>query len=337
MKKILAFLLLQALLISMCACAGSGETERPTEPVETYEITAGFSEELRQYLSPWNFNVVTTAKNDGRLHYYFMSSKGKFMEKGANYPYKWGDACLVVFPDGQTMLIDSGMEQYANVLVENLRRMGIKKLDYLVISHAHSDHAFGAVRKNSVLANFEVGQVFWSGIHNKSWGKSLIELACQSRNVPVRVLREGETLNIGQVQIQVLWPKTRYIGETFSEAPDINNNSIVMRLDFKEHSSLFTGDLYVQGECDLMVAHGKQLDVDLLKVPHHGHDTSSSPGFVKAISPELAVATGYIEASQAIQSVYEGNGATFLYDYADGYIHVSTDGETMQYETELTR
>lgn len=200
-----------------------------------------------------------------------------------------------------------------------------------------TDHAFGAVRKNSVLANFEVGQVFWSGIYNQSWGKSLIETACQNRNVPVRVLREGENLNIGEVQIRVLWPKTQLVGETFSEAPDINNNSIVMRLDFQEHSSLFVGDLYVQGECDLMMARGKQLGVDLLKVPHHGHDTSSSPGFVKVISPELAVATGYFEASQAIQSVYERSGATFLYDYADGYIHVSSNGETMQYETELAR
>jgi len=119
---------------------------------------------------------------------------------------------------------------------------------------------------------------------------------------------------------------------------DINTGALVVRFDYKEHSSLFTGDLYVKGEADLIAdaAEGK-LDVDLLKIPHHGYNTSSSLAFIKAVSPELAIAIGSPATRKEVETRFVENGAIYCHDRNDQYIHVATDGKTMRYDTAWTR
>ena len=90
----------------------------------------------------------------------------------------------------------------------------------------------------------------------------------------------------------------------------------------------------MEREADIIELYGAELDVDLLKVPHHGNGiTSNSEAFVNAVSPELAVATGFEVIQTKIQQRYEAAGATLLGDRTYGYVHVTTDGESMTYET----
>lgn len=324
MKRIICAAMVCMMLVGLCLCFTG---------CEKYD----FPEELKQYLSPWELDVCAEAQKNNSIHYYFMCSKGLFMDETELYPYKWGDSCLVVFPDGKTMLIDTGMQNYAPVLVENLRRMKIKRLDYVVFSHQHNDHTFGALKEGGIFDHFEIGQVYWNGIYNSNWVTTSVEQVCKDKKIPLQILKRGDTLDLGAVKAEVLWPKEEMVGKTLDNTEDLNNNSIVIRLDYKEHASLFTGDLYTQGESDILETNPEKLDVDLVKVCHHGHNTSSSSSFIGAVSPKVAVSTGYQPAISRILSAYENIGATYLDDQYYGYIHVVSDGTELEYDTAISR
>lgn len=215
--------------------------------------------------------------------------------------------------------------------------MKIKRLDYVLFSHQHSDLTHGALKEGGIFDHFEIGQVYWNGIYNANWKVVSMENICQEKNIPLQILRKGDTLDFGQVQAEVLWPLENMAGTTIEEETELNNNSIVIRLDYKDHSSLFTGDLYKQGEANMVEANADKLDVELLKVPRHGQNTSSSLFFAGAVMPKLAVATGYHTIIAKTIETYENTGATFLDDQYHGYIHVASDGTELTYDTDHSR
>ena len=134
--------------------------------------------------------------------------------------------------------------------------------------------------------------------------------------------------------MKVLWPMAG-TSEYLVSKSDINDKSIVFRFDFREHSSLFAGDLYFAGE-DMLIQFNKaeDLDADLLKVPHHGHATSSSTKFLMAVSPELSVAMARVPIPLNLRKTYTSLGGELLYDLVNGYIHIAADADgVMEYET----
>jgi len=324
-KKLLCTLLALVMVLSLAACGDKG---------------VKVPKEYEGYVSPWELNVVEAAKADGKMHYYFMSAEGYMVNPGGNSSTKWGDSCLIVFPDGTTMLIDAGLAGHAPILTLNLKRMGIEKLDYFVLSHPHDDHGYGAVKDGGILHNFPVGQVYYSGIYNGDWSNPqiLVEL-CKAKGYPCDILKRGDKLTIGEVSIEVLGPNPDMIGKTIVDnVTDVNNSSLVMRFDYGEHSSLFTGDVYKTAERELVSYDRAKLDVDLLKLPHHGGDTSNDGPFVYAVTAELAVATGFDPVDVAVFNRYKGTKTTIVMDTEDGYIHASSgkDG-VLAFETSRER
>ena len=230
-KKMLCAALALVMVLGLTACGDKG-TKVP--------------DEYKNYVSPWELNVSEAAKADGKMHYYFMSSEGYMVNPGGQSSTKWGDSCLVVFPDGTTMLIDAGMAGFAPLLTLNLQRMGIEKLDYFVLSHPHDDHGYGALKDGGILHNFEVGQAYYSGVLNGSWSNpNILTDVCTKRNIPCEVLKRGDKLTIGDVTIELLGPDPALVGTTIDDnVTGVNNSSLVMRFDYGEHSALFTGDIY---------------------------------------------------------------------------------------------
>ena len=325
MKQLLCAVLALVMVLGMTACGGKG-TKVPKD--------------LEGYISPWELNVVEAAKADGKMHYYFMSSEGYMVNPGGQSSTKWGDSCLLVFPDGTTMLIDAGMPGFAPLLTVNLQRMGIEKLDYFVLSHPHDDHGYGAVKDGGILHNFPVGQVYYSGVFNGDWSNPqiLVEL-CKAKGYPCDILQRGDKLTIGDVTIEVLGPEPSIVGTTIVDnVAGVNNSSLVLRFDYGEHSSLFTGDVYKMAERELVSYDRAKLDVDFLKLPHHGGDTSSDGPFVYATTAELAMATSWDPVDVAVYNRYKGTKTTILMDTEDGYVHVSSGSDgVLSYETSRER
>ena len=321
-KRLLCAALALVMVLGLTACGGKG---------------VKVPKELEPYVIPWEVNAVEQAKADGKIHYYFMSGENGEYD-GGDVRNKWGDSCLIVFPDGTTMLMDSGTEPYGKVLAVNLKKLGVEKLDYFVLSHPHSDHAYGVAR-GGALNEIALGEVFYNGVYNADWGDvKAVENFCGSKGATATVLRKGDVVTIGGVTIEVLWPRSEMVGQTLDSTPDINNASLVMRFDYGEHSSLFTGDLYLKGEREIIAEQGEKLDVDLLEMCHHGDDTSNHKGFADAVTPEIAVATGYVYVRNQTYAGYTAHGGKVLLDMQDGYIHVAAGSDgVMTSETSRQR
>jgi competence protein ComEC len=207
----------------------------------------------------------------GRLHLHFLD-------------VGQGDAIFIQRPSGQQILVDGGAEP--SVLLSHLgRRMPFwdHSLDLVVLTHPEEDHLGGLVE---LLTRYDVSLVLDSGQGCTSatcdaW-RSLIE----EKEIPYRRAEAGMRLELGQgVQVEVLHPPTPLMTNTSS---DLNNNSVVMRLRYDQFSVLLTGDVMEEAE-KVILASGHTLDSLVLKVPHHGGDTSLTEPFLEAVGPELAV------------------------------------------------
>ena len=303
---------------------------QPTEATET---------QAAPLYCPWEYDV--SAQADGKLHYYFMASGGYCADAASQ---KWGDATLIVFPDGTNMLVDSGQTWYTPVLLENLARMGVEKLDYLLLTHSHSDHINGAVCEGGLFDSIEIGKVYISGVYNGKLNlyngriedPDIVEQRCAEKAIPVQILRQGDILTFAGVNMQILWPKQELIGQSIVGTEEVNNTSLVMRFSFGNHVSVFPGDLYESAEKELVQYYNDDLQIlqaELLKLPHHGGKTSSSVDFATAILPDLVILSGYNALSGKVKSTYELCQSTILSDQKNGYIHVMTDGTQMTWET----
>lgn len=325
MKKWICLLTAALLLLGLAGCNHTApqETMLPTE-------TAAESVDYSPYMCPWTAEDLAAARSDGKMHYFFMAAEGLHISRNQQNVDKWGDSSLVVFPDGKLMLIDTAPSAYGPVLLRNLQQMGVEHLDYMLISHPHSDHQNGAFdeynRDGGILDLIGTDIVYWRGAGVGSSDKDMmVSKVCFEKNIPCQVIEQGTVLTFGEVTMTVLWPEAG-TANLFVPKAEINDKSIVHRFDFGEHSSLYAADLYHAGEKLLLNSvDAEMLDVDLLKVPHHGHATSSSMEFLLAVSPELSVAMARVPITPVLREMYHSVGSKLLYDLVNGYIHVTAD------------
>lgn len=299
--------------------------EEPAEPAEPALIAWGEEKPITQQAIDSSSMIICFMSGEG-LQISGGSSASGFGET------KWGDSALIAFPNGEVMLIDGGMPDYRHMLNDNLTALGVTKLDYVVLSHRHDDHWGGLLTLGGAIDTFEVGTIYSSGMFNgASSDPAALEGKARDRNINIEQLHRGDILEIGDVTLEVLWPAAELAGTYSVNTEDCNNGSLVMRFQYGDVSTLFTGDLYVSGEWDLINAlketgELEKLDADILKIPHHGRKTSSSGDFVDAVTPQVAVATGAIIMETGTYSRYAKSGARVLMDYFDGYVKIATDG-----------
>jgi competence protein ComEC len=202
-----------------------------------------------------------------------------------------GDSILVDFPDGRSMLIDGGgmvgnpVDPGARVALPVLAARRRSRVDVLALTHPHPDHFTGlaTVAKELPFGElWETGQGEMLGV--KGPYAALLQTA-RARGAPVRRPADlcGKPRMFGAARVEVLWPCP---GAT--PAMEANNASLVMRIDLGKRSALLVGDAEHEAERALLES-GARLQADLLKVGHHGSRTSSSPDFLRAVSPSTAM------------------------------------------------
>ena len=168
-------------------------------------------------------------------------------------------------------------------MVKYLLDRKIKKVDFLIISHFDSDHCKNA---NDIIENLKVKNIVITKQAEKSQEfENIIKLA-KKRNVNIILLKAGNTLTIDkQINFKILWPDNALIEEN-----PINNNSIVAKLEYKNFSMLFTGDIEEIAEKHIISKYSEQiLNSTVLKVAHHGSDTSSIEEFINVVKPKIAL------------------------------------------------
>ncbi|MDQ1559096.1 MAG: competence protein ComEC [Pyrinomonadaceae bacterium] len=270
-----------------------------------------------------------------------------------------GDAALLTFPNGATLLVDAGgranfgarageveddaaattaarFERDARgigeaVVSEYLWWRGRAQVDYILATHAHADHMSGL---NDIAHNFKVRAALFG--RADAGGAEFARLAgtLRGERVPVELVGRGDRLKFGAATVDVLWPPRA--GEETGALSE-NNDSLVLRVRYGSRAFLLTGDIERDAEAALVAA-GDLLHSDVVKVAHHGSRTSSTESFVKAVCPSVAVvsvglASPFGHPDNNVLERWRASGARVLQTGRSGTITISTDGSDLKVET----
>lgn len=193
-----------------------------------------------------------------------------------------GDAFLLE-KDGKFVMIDTGDIEHRDQIVALLHKYQVKEISKIIITHPHADHLGGM---NAIFKNFKVDAIYDDGMPANTGSYKNYLQQIKSRKIPYHVLKAGDELDFfDDVKFHVLGPVSVIKDQKGNS--DFNNNSIVGRLTYGNFSMLFTGDAEKEEEATILKK-GGTLKSDVLKVGHHGSRTSSSPAFLKAVSPKDA-------------------------------------------------
>ena len=264
--------------------------------------------------------------NDDRLHVMF-------------FDVGQGDAIFIETPGGRQVVVDGGSDPLLMTrLLGERMRFNDRHIDIVAATHPNSDHIGGLAQ---VLERYDVGAVverrieYDSGAY-EAWAR-LVD-AEEAKGARVIEASAGQVINLdADVRIEVLGPPPILLGGTESDA---DNASLVLRLVYGEVSILLTGDIFSEAERALL-ASGAALDSDVLKVPHHGSDSSSTRDFLSAVSPAAAVISvgegnsyGHPHAN-VVERLREYVDDGMLFQTAErGTVEFISDGETLWVRTE---
>jgi competence protein ComEC len=241
-----------------------------------------------------------------------------------------GDAALVTMPDGTTLLVDGGgRPQFRSeseirsigeaVVSEYLWHRGLDRVDYVLATHADADHIDGL---NDVVRNFTVNAalVGRTPANDPEFAKFSESMAGGN----LQVIHAGDLIRFGEVEMKVLWP-----------TPGIesnNDDSVVLKLNYRKRSILLTGDIEKKTEHQLLAS---DLHADVVKVAHHGSKTSSTDAFISATNPLFAIISvgqdsmfGHPHAE--VLERWKHKGAEVLTTGKCGTITVTADGGDLQ-------
>jgi competence protein ComEC len=243
-----------------------------------------------------------------------------------------GDAIYIQTPSGQQILVDGGAdpEEICLALGDELPYWD-KSLDLVVLTHPDDDHIMGLVE---VLLRYEVGQVLEPGLDcgtpaYEEWLRLIDE-----NDIKRTIAEAGQQMDLGDgIRIDVFHPQEELMEGTES---DTNNNSVVLRLVWDDVSFLLTGDICEEAERE-MLYRGYELDSSVLKVAHHGSDTSTSSHFLAAVDPDVAViSVGEDNAfgHPGDETLARLDGVVVYRTDEDGIITFTSDGERLWVETE---
>ena len=236
-----------------------------------------------------------------------------------------GDAAVIQC-GGQSMLIDGGKPEKSSYIYAWLQQHGLSYLDVIVATHVDADHIGGL---SGALNYASVGTAYCPvTTGTMETFQSFVKYLAQ-RGKQITVPTAGETFALGGAQVQILGPLHR--------AEDSNDNSIVLKVSFGASSFLFTGDAERAEEQDLLNA-GVNLQSTVLKVGHHGSDTSTSYPFLRAVAPQYAVISvgagnSYGHPTEAVLSRLRDAGVTTFRTDMQGEITAVSDGQTINFST----
>lgn len=261
-----------------------------------------------------------------------------------------GDSIFIKTYRGKTILVDGGGDSNGawkgtnigdSTVVPFLLDWGVSKLDMVIVTHAHSDHVGGLL---PVILNFKVGGIVIPGsIMPDSSKKGMADIgykeynegedafeklvqAAKTRNIKIHECYRGDVIRLdSQTGFHVLHPKKGHPIEKSS----LNNNSLVLKLYYKDVTVLLTGDIEEEAE-QLLLGDGVKLCADILKVAHHGSDTSTTGEFLEGVKPNAAIiSTGRNKFGHPSAKVVEritSRGINLFRTDRDGGLILKTNG-----------
>ena len=236
---------------------------------------------------------------------------------------------ILVECDGHYMTIDGGNVADSQFVYSYLDQRGIDYLDYVVVTHAHEDHC-GAV--SAILSKCQAGMVYSPVTTYSTKAFSNVVKKAEEQGLDLTVPSAGDTFIVGSAECEIIGPVKEY--------SEPNDTSIVIRMQYGNTSYLFTGDAEETAEKDILSA-GYEVKADVLKVGHHGSNTSTSYIWLRQVAPTYAVISSnktevpkYGHPHESTLSKLRDADVTVFRTDMQGTITCVSDGESITFTTE---
>ena len=183
---------------------------------------------------------------------------------------------ILITNNGHNMLIDAGNNEDGPKLVKYIKEdLGITEFDYLIGTHPHEDHIGGL---DDIINNFDIKKIYLPDITTTTKTFEDVLDAISSKELTITIPKIGEKFKLGEADLNIIY--------TGTNTSDLNSTSIIIKMIFGNYSYLFTGD--TTSEIEKLILK-ENIDVDVLKVAHHGSKTSSSLEFLQKVTPSYAI------------------------------------------------
>ncbi len=243
----------------------------------------------------------------------------------------YGDAILLHLPEGGGILIDGGSPEEGQMVSAALREVGVKQLDYLVITHFHKDHAGGLkpVFKEFLphypLAEANGSDQILISVLPKTVEPEVETIKTEVERRPYRIVRRGETIPVSpSVKFEVLHPKTL--------REDPNEDSLVIKVVHQRITLLLAGDVGLEGQKELLHEYNSRLKADLIKIPHHAGEAVED--FIQAVHPQDAILSvgpnPYGSPNPEVLTMYRKAGARIHRTDEVGTMTAVSDGHSLK-------
>ena len=189
--------------------------------------------------------------------------------------------CILIQVNNKNLLIDSGPSSSKKNLLTYLKKLNIKKFDYIIATHPHEDHIGNM---DTIIKRYNIGSFYSPKVMTSSSTFENMVSALVDKNLKINILKKGaKGIDLGKnVKLEVFSPYE----DLFSD--NLNDYSPIIKITFLNNSFLFTGDAEVLTE-KLVLSENTNLNSDILKVGHHGSSTSTSSNFLNSVNPSIAI------------------------------------------------
>ena len=237
-----------------------------------------------------------------------------------------GDSIFVELPNNETMLIDAAESYQSENIINYLKNLNYQKIDYVIGTHPHTDHIGGL---KNIINTFEIGKIYMPKVVSTTKTYESLLMAIKDKNLKINTAKAGTSIiDTDTLKINILAPNS----ETYTE---LNNYSAVTKITYGTTKFLFMGDAEKLSENEIK----ENVTADVIKIGHHGSNTSSSIDFIKKVNAKYGIISvginnKYNLPKEETITNWENSGTKIYLTSTNGTITAISDGTNIKIESE---
>ena len=237
-----------------------------------------------------------------------------------------GDSIFIELPNNETMLIDAAESYQSENIINYLKNLNYKKIDYVIGTHPHTDHIGGL---KDIINTFEIGKIYMPKVVSTTKTYESLLMAIKDKNLKINTAKAVTSIiDTDALKINILAPNN----STYTE---LNNYSVVTKITYGSTKFLFMGDAEKLSENEIK----ENVTADVIKIGHHGSNTSSSIDFIKKVNAKYGIISvglnnKYNLPKEEIITNWENSGTKIYLTSINGTVRASSDGTNIKIESE---